>query len=150
MRHGAAEAGEGKPDGERALTREGTTQVCSLAHELGRSGVRFDGCLSSPLLRARQTARLVWREMALSGPLLEVDALRPGAEPSVVLDELARLGTADKVLIVGHMPDLSDLARHLLGSACAADLSFTPGTMTCIDFVEPLAPHAGALSWRRR
>jgi phosphohistidine phosphatase len=144
MRHGTAESGEGMDDAERSLTDDGVAALERLSAGLVRRGIRFTRVLASPLLRTRQTAETVCRELGLGAP--EVCAvLAPGAICSPVLGAL-REGVRDdaRILIVGHMPDVAQLVRQLSGAAVAG---FAPGTLAQIDFDGPLQAGAGALQW---
>jgi phosphohistidine phosphatase len=96
VRH--AEAAPGSPDELRSLTAAGRAEAARLGRQLRVEGLAPDAIVSSPLLRARETAR------ALGFGEPEVDErLAPGASPLDVRD--AALGRGDTVLVVGHQPD---------------------------------------------
>jgi phosphohistidine phosphatase len=96
VRH--AEAGPGTPDELRTLTPAGREQARELGRRLRDEGVAPDAVVSSPLLRARETAVV----LALGKP--EVDErLAPGATPEAIRE--AVLGRGETVLVVGHQPD---------------------------------------------
>jgi phosphohistidine phosphatase len=104
LRHAKAEKGE--PDELRRLNDRGREQARRLADEL--SGVSFDAVLSSPLLRARETAELV------SGRRPEIDdRLAPGATAEDVRGAVA--GRGETVLVVGHNPDCPRIVAELTG-----------------------------------
>jgi phosphohistidine phosphatase len=146
LRHGIAEdRSEDRPDGLRALTPAGHRRSTAVLERAVALGLAADRLVSSPLVRARQTA-----EIALSAglaPCLELaTALEPGADPLPLLARwLASTPTAvapqspglhppgaapapnadpstpaaDRPLrlaLVGHEPDLGDLAARLLGA----------------------------------
>ena len=106
LRH--AEAADGLPDDERPLTERGTRQAADAGLALSRLEVKIDACLSSPKLRALQTAQLaceplgvqVTVEPALGGEPFDVQALTVG------------LGD---VLLVGHDPSFSLTLHDLTG-----------------------------------
>ncbi len=114
MRHGPAEdAALSGRDADRALTPNGRARVQRVAHELARRAETPRLVLSSPLVRALQTAEIV---SALVGPEQGVrvhPALCPGGDSARLLHELLLQG-ARRVMVVGHEPDLSDLAAKLL------------------------------------
>lgn len=119
LRHGLAEPrSPGLQDGLRALTHEGrerTLRICRRAHLLGLHAPRL---LSSPLVRARQTAELAV-EAGLAPALLSSDALTPGADPLPLLqDWWSRCGRdpEPRLILVGHEPDLGDLACRLIAA----------------------------------
>ena len=106
VRH--AEAAPGSPDELRALTLEGHDQARRLGERLRADGIEPHAVLSSPLLRARETAS----ELGF-GPPEPVDELAPGATEQDVRAALAgRVGT---VVVVGHQPDCGRIAAALSG-----------------------------------
>lgn len=108
VRH--AEAAPGTPDELRPLTPAGREQARRLGAELRGQGVRPDAVVTSPLLRARETAAA----LALGDP--EVDErLAPGATPDDV--RAAAVDHGDTVVLVGHQPDLSRAVAALAGGA---------------------------------
>jgi phosphohistidine phosphatase len=106
VRH--AEAVPGSPDELRSLTPEGRERARELGRRLREEGIHPDAVVSSPLLRARETAQA----LDLGEP--EVDErLAPGATPFDVRD--AALGRGALVLVVGHQPDCSRAVAVLTG-----------------------------------
>lgn len=106
VRHAEAEAGD--PDELRPLTPAGRRAARVLGRELREQGIEPDAIVSSPLLRARETAN------ALGLGATEVDErLAPGATPVDVRD--AALGRGDTVLVVGHQPDCGRAVAALSG-----------------------------------
>ena len=104
VRH--AEAAPGTPDELRALTREGHEQARRLGDQLRADGIEPDAVLSSPLLRARETAS----DLGFGAPEA-LDELAPGAT-----EESVRAAVADRgetVVVVGHQPDCSQIAAAL-------------------------------------
>ena len=109
VRH--AEAARGEPDALRPLTPAGRKQARALGRQLAGEGVRPAVVLSSPLLRAWETAEEIARA---TGVEAEADErLAPGA----TADELraAVAGRGDEVVVVGHQPDCSQIAAALTG-----------------------------------
>jgi phosphohistidine phosphatase len=108
VRH--AEAAPGDPDELRTLTPEGHEQARLLGERLRAEGVAPDAVLSSPLLRARETA--VGLGFGEPEPL---DALAPGATAADVTAAIA--GRGETVVVVGHQPDCSRITAELRGGA---------------------------------
>jgi phosphohistidine phosphatase len=96
VRH--AEAGPGTPDELRSLTPAGREQARELGRRLREKGIAPDAVLSSPLLRARETATA----LALGEPEAD-ERLAPGATPDDIREAARDRG--ETVLIVGHQPD---------------------------------------------
>jgi phosphohistidine phosphatase len=114
VRH--AEAAAGHPDELRSLTRDGREQARSLGERLAREGVRLDAVLSSPLLRARETAAAIAKPLGLA---VEVDErLAPGASADLV--RAATAGRGDAVAVVGHQPDCGEIVSELSGEPAPA------------------------------
>ena len=109
VRH--AEAAPGEPDALRELTPAGQDQARGLGMELAANGIRPAAILTSPLIRARQTAEALGSAV---GVPVEVDErLAPGA----TVDSLREAfdGRGETVLGVGHQPDLPRIAAELTG-----------------------------------
>jgi phosphohistidine phosphatase len=109
LRHGDAEAGEGKPDAERELTEKGERQSVAAGQALKKLGVQLDVCLTSPKVRAKRTAELACA--ALDCPVEEDDRLAGGDFDPV---EVAA-GRGD-LMLVGHEPDFSQAIALVTGS----------------------------------
>jgi len=121
VRH--AEAAPGEPDELRALTPEGHEQARGLGEQLRADGVVPDVVLSSPLLRARQTAA----DLGFGDPEA-LDALAPGATADDV--RTAIQGRGETVVVVGHQPDCSRITAELRGEA---EPKFPPAGAQIID-----------------
>lgn len=108
-------------------------------------GVTFDLVLTSPLVRARQTADIVAAAFDAPPPVRQYVALAPDASPSELLDGLRRYSHHARVALVGHEPDLGALAARLIGAA--QPLPFKKGAVCRID-VTTLPPSSpGTLRW---
>jgi phosphohistidine phosphatase len=106
VRH--AEAATGKPDALRPLTSAGREHARALGARLREQGFAADAVVTSPLLRARETAEA----LGLGEP--EVDErIAPGATPFDVRD--AAMGRGETVVVVGHQPDCSKAVAALTG-----------------------------------
>ena len=111
VRH--AEAGPGEPDELRTLTSHGRWQAQDLGERFTRRGIQLDAVLSSPLLRARQTADAI---ASAAGVAAEPDErLAPGATAEGVRAAVA--GRGETVVVVGHQPDCGQIAAAISGEA---------------------------------
>jgi phosphohistidine phosphatase len=108
LRHG--DAADGSPDAERPLTEKGERQGRAVGRALAGLGVKIDACLTSPKVRAAETARLACEPLGIE----------PQHEPKLAggpFDaEALAAGLGDNVLLVGHDPDFS-MAVHALTGA---------------------------------
>jgi phosphohistidine phosphatase len=120
-RHAKAEPGH--PDELRPLTQKGREQARALGERLVPE--RPDVVLTSPLLRARETAEAVAR--ATGAELRIEERLAPGATAELVVEAIAGLG--DVVVTVGHQPDCSEIAAAL----GAGEVAFKPGAVLGLD-----------------
>jgi phosphohistidine phosphatase SixA len=107
LRH--AEAADGTPDDERPLTERGITQATDAGHALEQMGVTVDACLSSPKLRAVQTAQYACGPIGVD---VTIDR-RLSGEPFDANDLVAGLGD---VLLVGHDPSFTLTLHDLTGA----------------------------------
>ena len=142
LRHARAGNPEGwdGPDATRPLTDEGRRQAERLAELLRGAGLEADAILSSPKVRALQTAELV--AAALGVDVRLDDRLASGTGFPTVNAILTEAGSPRRPILVGHDPDLSTLLSLLVD----ADLQLRMGSMARID-VEELRPGGGTLRW---
>lgn len=125
------------PDSQRPLTDKGIRRTQAAAAGLRRLGVEPDLVLTSPYLRARQTADIV-RDVAAGGvPLKQSSAFEPTGDPADMLEVLIQRG-AEAPLCVGHSPSLNDFAAYLVGSDAAVITLKKAGLATlAVDALEP-------------
>jgi phosphohistidine phosphatase len=109
VRH--AEAAPGQPDELRALTPEGREQARALAARLAEEQPALDAVVSSPLLRARETAAAIAAAIGIEAAVDE--RLAPGATTEGVRAAIA--GRGERVAVIGHQPDCGEIAAELTG-----------------------------------
>jgi phosphohistidine phosphatase len=148
MRHGIApDRGSYPTDAKRPLTSEGKERMREIAQGLGKAGFSPDRIVSSPLVRASETAEIV-AEILGSGVRVEsCDALQPGGTREALFDFLAKQSAPKAVLVVGHEPDLSELAASLLGAGHNHDFALKKGGCCLISFDRFPPKAAGRLVW---
>src|SRR5437868_1889746 len=119
IRHAeAVTLGEGGvvDDASRPLTPAGETQAKQLGEGLTRRGIRFDIMLTSPLVRARQTAQGLVAHVDKPAPeVRHTDELAPGGKRRKLARTLKKLAK-ESIAVVGHQPDLGEFAGWLIGS----------------------------------
>jgi len=109
VRH--AEAAPGQPDELRPLTQAGRAQARALGVRLREDGVQPEAILTSPLLRARETGKLIGRELGIE-PVAD-ERLAPGADAANVTKAAGK--RRGDVVVVGHQPDCSQIVAALSG-----------------------------------
>lgn len=112
MRHGPAEDYAAGGDAQRALTAPGRDRVRDVARVLVREEEAPRLILTSPLVRAVQTAEIVHATCSVEAPLETRRELSMGGRGLDLVKELAAEGTK-RVMLVGHQPDLSDLVSDV-------------------------------------
>jgi len=147
IRHGvAAERGDEYPDdSKRPLTSGGLNRLRKEAKALDALGVGFDHIIASPLVRTRQTADM-FAETLKSKPSVSVsDSLAPAGTPAAVVQELGKHMRKGRIALVGHEPNIGELAARLVGAR--VPLEFKKGAICRIDF-EVFPPKGiGQLRW---
>jgi len=149
VRHAIAEvdAASGQ-DADRRLTPGGQRRMRRVAAGLARLGIQPAAILTSPLVRAEETAAILAEALA---PRLELDVyprLAGGHDPREIVAGLHRHRATGPLILVGHQPDLGHLASYLLtGAPDVVPLPFKKGAIAAID-VPGLPPQGpGVLRW---
>ena len=143
LRHGIA-ADEGPADSGdagRPLTEQGIKKMKEAARGLRRLDVRPEIVLSSPLVRARQTAEIVRKSFGVESRL--VDALAPGFDMARLCDLLGEYRSAESLMLVGHEPDFSMLIGELTGGS---RVRLKKGGLARVD-LDTIEEDAGTLIW---
>jgi phosphohistidine phosphatase len=121
LRHAAAEdESRSGRDADRALTPEGLARAKAVARGLALLEPSISRVISSPYLRARQTAEAAAGALGIA-EVSQSRALEPEAEPEEILNELG--GSDGDALLVGHQPQLGALLGRLIGGDSEVPLS---------------------------
>jgi phosphohistidine phosphatase len=132
---------------ERPLTDAGLADTRAVARGLDRLGARFDLIVTSPYRRAVQTAEITALVIGHQGSVEECPALSPGLRLDNLSRFVAQFPGAERLLLVGHQPDLGHLALALLGAPRLPGLALPPAGCCRVD-VSELPPSArGRLVW---
>ncbi|HEY5491280.1 MAG TPA: phosphohistidine phosphatase SixA [Gemmatimonadaceae bacterium] len=117
LRHGiAGERSEWKGvDAERPLTSDGIGKMRSTAKTLAHLDLGLDAIITSPLVRAKQTAEIVAEELGLRSKMSEDKRVGPGFNEDRLRVILREHAHANAVMLVGHEPDLSSTISALIG-----------------------------------
>jgi phosphohistidine phosphatase len=149
LRHAIASlrrSGRSGDDRARRLTPEGREKMRIGAQGMRELGIAIDLALCSPLVRCRQTARIVVTRLRPRPTLRTLAALQPGVAPAELIHAIAQLPPSTSVLLVGHEPGLSSLASLLIAGP-GAELAwvFKKGGLCRIDFPGTPQPGSGRL-----
>jgi phosphohistidine phosphatase len=130
------------PDAARPLTDKGRSQAERLGRFLAGQGFRPDAIISSPKVRAAQTAQIV---AGLLDVQVVVDDRLGGSLDLTTLETiLDDHGTPERPVLVGHDPDFSELVAVL---CAAAGVPMRKGSLARIEVDRPLQPGIGTLRW---
>ena len=149
VRHGIAidrEDPKSPPDPDRYLTEEGIEKTKRVAAAVASLSGSPDLLLSSPYVRAMQTAEIF--ASALEYPKAKIrrsDLLLPGAEPTLFFRELAKDKQSSTIFIFGHAPQLDDLIACALGTKLHIT-SLKKAGVALIELKRVSPPH-GELVW---
>ena len=128
LRHAKAEelvVRDARRDSERALTPGGVKRMRRVAKGMRALNLRFDAILSSPYVRAKQTAEVVGEIFGCAKRMRFVVALEPDCDPGDVVEYLRQFQrTSGDVLLVGHEPHLSRLVAALVTGGSALGINF--------------------------
>jgi phosphohistidine phosphatase len=146
LRHGiAVEPDEWTgPDFDRPLTREGIERMKCEARAIADLSLQLDVIVTSPLLRARQTAEIVADRLKLRDDIVEDERLADGFDAGRLSEILGEHDKAGAIMLVGHEPTMSaaigrsigdasiELKKAALAGVVFADASATRGTLICL------------------
>jgi phosphohistidine phosphatase len=129
------------PDSERPLSPKGRRQAERLGSFLAERGFAPDAIVTSPKLRARQTAQLVADAIGIA---IAVDDRLAGSLDAQTIGDIAEHVGGTSVVLVGHDPDFSELCSLLSG---AEYIPMKKGALARIDMTLPVQPGSGVLRW---
>jgi phosphohistidine phosphatase len=147
VRHAiAAERGDDWPDdSKRPLTERGMSRFKESVGGLKELDAVIDEIFTSPLVRARQTADLLAAGVDGRPSVKLLDALAPGTPSATVMAQLAKAAKRRRIALVGHEPDLGELAAYLVGAR--RPMPFKKGGICRIDLAALTSKAAGTLVW---
>ncbi len=147
LRHGIAQDPvDTLSDALRPLTAKGIKRTRTAVRGMRTIGCRPKRVISSPLMRAWQTAEIARDVLAKKSEIEDSDLLSAESVPVQTVAWLARQPAAD-MLLVGHMPNLSRLAALLLSGQDGVWLALRKSGACAIEFEAAPAPASGFLRW---
>jgi phosphohistidine phosphatase len=114
LRHGEAEPHDARPDPERRLTERGEDQARAAGRAFAALGIVFQAVYTSPKVRAAETARLACEVLGCAP--IEHPPLTDGFDARDALELLRSCGDDERVLVIGHNPDLAQVVHDLTGA----------------------------------
>ena len=130
----------------RPLTAKGQKQLRRVAAAMRSLELNYDLILSSPLVRARQTAEIVAAK--LNQPLLFLNELKPGADAKALIQKINGLKRLPaRLLLVGHEPDFSELISLLVTGAAGGGFALKKGGLAKLESEKLCAGKCAALAW---
>ena len=138
LRHGAAErTSPSGQDADRRLTEAGQAAVRQMARRMAMLGVTLSAVVSSPYVRARETARIAAEVLGYEGGIATALSLLPESTPSALWNEIRAHPDAPALLLVGHQPLLSEALMWMVSGTETA--RFPTAGVACVD-VQDLGP----------
>jgi phosphohistidine phosphatase len=144
LRHGDATE-QGHEDAERPLSSLGKEQSLTVAKALKALNVNVDAVLSSTLERAKQTGKLIEKELDIK-KFSMTQYLIPGSDHLELIKQLNELGL-NCVLLVGHEPHLSALLSLLVNGKTYSHIEIKKGSVALVETPAPIEKGKGVLRW---
>jgi len=147
IRHGVAEErGDAWPDdAKRPLSEDGIERFQRSARGLARLDVWIDVVLTSPLVRARQTADIVAAAFDPQPSIVTIESLAPGGSYASLVADLEKHGRKTRIALVGHEPGIGELGARLIGSRHSFEFKKGAVCRIDVDEIPPVGP--GDLRW---
>jgi len=134
-------------DSQRPLTDKGRKKMRQIAKGLRSLGVEFDPILSSPYLRAQETAEVLGDVFKMKKKIIFSESLLPESEPEKVIAEINESHTVDSLALVGHEPHLSGLIGLLTSSNMNIDMTLKKGGVCRLSADDLHHEHRATLEW---
>ena len=135
-------------DAERPLTPKGRRRLQQIAEAMGALKISFDVILSSPYVRAKQTAEIVVKSLGRRKKLKFTDALTPGGDPKSLIQEVNELRPRPKnVLLVGHEPYLTQFIALLTAGNTNMAIDLKKGSLCKLETEALLYGRCATLVW---
>lgn len=130
-------------DFDRPLTQDGIKRIAREAKTIAALDLELDAIITSPLVRARQTAEIVADELKLRDRLRQDDRVGLGFSPTHLAEILGDNTSASALMLVGHEPSMSSTVGELIGGG---EIDFKKGALACVEVTEA-SPLGGVLLW---
>lgn len=151
LRHAIAASREDQSfprDSDRPLTAKGAAKLRKVVRGMKALSLSFDLILTSPYLRARQTAELVAAELGAATKVERTPHLAPDGNPRTLIDLIASRGRErSSILVVGHEPYLSQLISVLLAGDARIAITMKKAGLCKLALQTPRYGRCATLDW---
>lgn len=148
IRHALAEEEDSSgDDSQRALTEKGRKKMRQIAKGLRILGTDFDMILSSPYLRAKETAEIVGDVFKMKKEVAMSDNLVPMGDPDLLIAEINEKYSVDSLAIIGHEPYLSTLISLLVAKGSPVDMTLKKGGVCRLSIDDLHHSRTATLEW---
>jgi phosphohistidine phosphatase len=137
-------------DEDRALTKDGIERIEAVAKGLKAMGIAPEYILTSPYLRALQTAQALQKGLGLTKNfLVQTPNLAITGNPEQVMEEVnLHYPAVKQIFLVGHEPGLTELIGLLVSGNPNLGLKVGRASVTCLHIHQPLESEAAELAWK--
>lgn len=135
-------------DSDRFLTPEGETEMASVTRAMEKLELSWDVILSSPYVRARQTAEIVAKNIDLKKYLKFSPHLASEGDPQKLIEEIrSEYSRARSILLVGHEPYMSGLISMLVTGRADSDVTMKKGGLCKLSLADLQYKKCACLEW---
>ena len=134
-------------DSDRPLTDKGRKKMRQIAKGLHNLGVEFDLILSSPYVRARETAEILADVFKMKKKIVFSDNLIPLGNPELLFTEINEKYSVDSMAVVGHEPHLSTLVGLLVAENAKIDIILKKGGVCYLSAADLQHGRRATLEW---
>jgi phosphohistidine phosphatase len=146
LRHADAVNSGYANDFDRELTEEGKAQAENVAHTIRALQLAFTHVLCSPLVRARQTAKIALSNFSTL-EIQDCDYLTPLSDPRNLFSELGQYPKDSRILLVTHEPFASTCIAALISGANESKVTMKKASVACLETHSPVQRGTGILLW---
>jgi phosphohistidine phosphatase len=134
-------------DSQRPLTEKGCKKMEEIASALNRLGVKPDLIVSSPYVRARQTADLLAQGLKYKKEIIQNEALIPMGETDIIIGEINEKYSVGELMLVGHEPSLSLLIGSLTAENPELSITLKKGSVCCLAADDLRVSRRASIEW---
>jgi phosphohistidine phosphatase len=135
-------------DEKRELTNEGRERMREVVKGLLKLNVELDLILTSPLVRAVETAEIVASGLGLSKKeIVQTDNLKPGASTDRLFAEIKKHASVESLALVGHQPDMGEIISRVVQGNGNLSVVLKKGSVCLTNVIETVPTLHGNLMW---